>query len=137
VTKATSSQLIHKAASHDKPTEEESGLPDLSLDLNEHKLQCEVDALRQQITEASDTHQLRIAYANKIFWLVCIWLACVIGSILLAGFQTSGFVLTEKVLITFIASTTLNVLGLFAIVAKWMFPQNGKQPAQTGKSAKN
>lgn len=135
--KSKSSQIIAKAATHDKPTEEETGLPDLEMDLTEHRLQCEVDALRQQVIEAADTHNLRIDYANKIFWLVCIWLACVIGSILLSGFQTIGFLLSEKVLITFIATTTLNVLGLFAIVAKWMFPQNGKQQNQTGKAAKN
>jgi len=28
----------------------------------------------------------------------------------------------DKVLIAFITSTTINVVGLFVVVAKWMFP---------------
>ena len=132
--KASTSQLVAQAASHNKPVREEAGLPDLEIDLVEHKLQYEVDSLRQQLQESVDTHNLRIGYANKIFWLVCIWLACVIVGVLLAGFHAFGFSLSDKVLMTFIASTTINVLGLFAIVAKWMFQQNGKTSNQYKKS---
>ena len=119
--KPSPSELLRKAASRDRPAEEESPLPDLERDLGEHQLQYEVDALRQQLQEAQETHRLRIGYANKIFALVCVWLGCVIGAVLLAGFQTFGFALSDKVLMTFIASTTVPVLGLFVIVAKWMF----------------
>jgi hypothetical protein len=65
---------------------------------------------------------LHIRYANKIFWLVC-----VILGVLLAGFRIGGFFLSDKVLMTFIASTTLNVLGIFVIVAKWLFLHNNHQ----------
>lgn len=125
--KATkASLLVSQAAAHDKPTEEETKLPDLETDLGEQKLQYEVDSLWQQLQEAKDTHNLRIDYADKIFWLVCIWLLCVIGAAALTGFKVCGFFLSDKVLITFITSTTLSVVGLFVIVAKWMFPQNEK-----------
>lgn len=133
VPKASTSQLVAQAASNEKPVQEDTGLPDLETDLGEHKLQYEVDSLRQQLQESVDTHELRIGYANKIFWLVCIWLACVIAGVLLAGFHAFGFSLSDKVLITFIASTTINVLGLFVIVTKWMFQQNGKSSGQNKK----
>jgi len=129
----STSQIVAQAASHDKPVSEETSLPDLEIDLGEHKLQYEVDSLRQQLQESVDTHKLRIGYANKIFWLVCIWLAFVVAGVFLEGFPLSGFSLSDKVLIAFITSTTISVLGLFAIVAKWMFQQNGKTPEQNKK----
>jgi len=130
--KPSPSQLVHKASSHDKPCQEEDTQPDLGLDLAEHKLQFEVqklqhevDSLKQRLQESIDTHKLRLNYANKVFLLVLFWLLCVITSVFLAGIKPLGFVLSDNVLIAFITSTTLNVVGLFAIVAKWMFPQNG------------
>ncbi|SEA74236.1 hypothetical protein [Nitrosospira multiformis] len=121
------SEIVAQAASNDKPLQEETKLPDLELDLSEHKLQYDVDVLRQQLQENVDTHKLRKDYSHKIFILVCIWLGCVILGVLLSGFCLWGFYLSDKVLITFIASTTFNVVGLFAIVAKWMFNQNNKK----------
>lgn len=126
----SASKLVAQAASHDKPTQEEPPLPeiDTEIDLSEHKLQYDVDILRQQLNESIDTHKLRIGYANKIFVLVCLWLLCVVVGVLLSGFnEKTGFILSDQVLIAFIATTTLNVLGLFAIVAKWMFQQNNNQ----------
>ena len=122
----STSELIKRAISHDFPANIETDLPDFEIDLEEHRLQYEIDSLRQQLRESVDTHELRIGYANKIFILVCIWLGCVLLGVLLTGFNLGGFVLSDKVLITFITSTTINVVGLFAIVAKWMFLQNGK-----------
>lgn len=109
-TKPLASVLVTKAASHDIPSKEEITLPDISQDLKEHQLQYEVDSLSQRNKEAADTHQLRIHYANKVFYLVCVWLSCVIVVVLLSAFGPYGFHLSDKVLITFIVSTTVNVL---------------------------
>ena len=122
-------EIINKAVSQEAIPEDNIGIidPDLEVGLEDHKLQYEIDALRQELKESADNHQLRIDYANKIFILVCVWLGCVIAAVLLAGFKSyDNFTLSDKVLITFITSTTINVLGLFAIVAKWLFQQNNK-----------
>lgn len=117
--------LVLEAAANDKPlSEEPSPLPDLGIDLEEHKLFYQVQALEQELLESKDTHNLRLDYSNKIFWLVCSWLICVAVSIFLSGFKIGNFSLSDKVLITFITSTTINVVGLFIVVAKWMFPSN-------------
>lgn len=126
ITAINPSKLIKNAASHDKPIEEDNNPPDLEVSLVDYQQQYQINALEQQLQENKDNHNLRTKYANKIFWLVCIWLGCVIIAVLLVGFELYGFKLSDKVLMTFIATTTLNVLGLFAIVAKWMFQQNNK-----------
>lgn len=127
--KDTTSQLIAKAASHDKPAKENdylSNLEESNLSANQRQLQ--INILQQQLDEDKDNHRLRTKYANKIYFLVFIWFICVIAGVSLSGFSSyTGFVLSDKVLIVFIATTTLNVLGLFAIVAKWMFQQNNNQ----------
>lgn len=128
--KASPHDLTLKAASREKsevavtPLEFE---PDLSLDLAEHKLSVELEALRQQLDEARDTHQLRLGYASRIFWLVVAWLACVAVAVFMSGFALWSFKLSDKVLITFITSTTINVVGLFVVVAKWMFPNGNSK----------
>ena len=94
--------------------------PDLSLSLDKHKS----DLLKQELKEAQDTHKLRLGYTGKIFWLVVAWLVCVLAAVLMSGFSVGGFSLSDKVIITFITSTTINVVGLFLVVAKWMFPSS-------------
>ncbi|MFL0803392.1 MAG: hypothetical protein K6L81_06715 [Agarilytica sp.] len=122
--------VIQKAASKEaasvsaSPKELE---PDLSIDLEEHQLFYQVESLKQELKEAQDTHTLRLGYAGRIFWLVCAWLVCVAIAVFMSGFNVSGFSLSDKVLITFITSTTVNVVGLFVVVAKWMFPNGNNK----------
>ena len=97
-------------------------LPDLELSLEDHKLQYEIDSLKQELREARDTHEARIMYIGRTFWLVVAWLACVVASVTFAGFRFCEFSLSDNVLIAFITSTTVNVLGLFVLVAKWLYP---------------
>lgn len=126
--KPTESQIL-RAAANDKATGESTDAPDLSEDLEEHKLRYEVETLKQQVVEARDTHNLRVGYSKKLFWLVCTWLACVAVAVGLSGFGAWGFKLSDAVLIAFITTTTVNVVGLFIVVAKWLFPaKNGQQP---------
>ncbi|MFZ6843565.1 hypothetical protein [Undibacterium sp. RuTC16W] len=97
--------------------------PSKSLEDFEANLRaCELRQV-EQIIEARKT------YADKVFSLVRIWLI-VVGSILIGqGFNRYvGFELSDKVLITLIGGTTLNVIGIFTIVANFLFPKNGHSP---------
>ncbi len=127
-TKLSPEELILKAASKEK-ADVSSSLqepePDLSLDLAEHQLFYQVAVLKQELKESQDTHELRLGYAGRIFWLVCAWLFCVVIAVFMSGYSSNEFNLSDKVLITFITSTTITVVGLFVVVAKWMFPNNG------------
>ncbi|MCP4263971.1 MAG: hypothetical protein GY777_00070 [Candidatus Brocadiaceae bacterium] len=114
---------ISEAAYKDRPLSEDSIVPNLRADLEE----SEVKFLKHKLLEAQDTHKLRLNYASRIFLIVCIWLGCVIVGVFLTGFKILGFSLSDKVLIAFITSTTISVLGLFIVVAKWLFPINNKK----------
>lgn len=69
-----------------------------------------------------DTNE-RKAYAKRIFYLVCVWLIAVLLILVAVGFSWHSFVLSDKVLLALIGGTSVNVLGLFAIVANYLFPK--------------
>jgi len=58
---------------------------------------------------------------NKTYWLVVFWILGILALLAAQGFGVFEFNLSDKVLITLIGGTTLNVLGIFVIVAKYFF----------------
>lgn len=103
-------------------------LPDLGIDLEEHRLAFQLDCLEQELSAIKDTHNLRLSYTGRIFWLVVAWLSCVVACVVLSGFKFYGFGLSDSVLVAFITSTTVTVVGLFVLVAKWMYPSGRETP---------
>lgn len=78
------------------------------------------------LLDFSRKSEMRVAYANNIFTLVCIYL-CVVGVILWkSAVFLNGFQLSDNVLIALLTTTTANVLGLFAFVVKYLFPNDSK-----------
>jgi hypothetical protein len=80
---------------------------------------------RQQLNEQDieDRKQLRAqrkSYADKLFRLIAFWLFGLFLLLAMAGWEVVRF--SDSVLITYLTTTTVTVLGLFAIVAKWLFP---------------
>ncbi len=73
----------------------------------------------------------RRSYAAKIFWLVVGWLGIVFALLVACGIKrpatTIGFELSDKVLLAIIAGTTVDVIGLFAIVANYLFYKPSKR----------
>lgn len=85
----------------------------------------------------------RKRYTTWLFWLMVGWMVVVLGIILLAGLkypelrkdETGAFVplhwydwlvafdLPEGVLLALIGGTTANVIGLFLVVARYLFPR--------------
>ena len=63
----------------------------------------------------------RAEYAPKIFILVVVWVVLIFGLLIFQGFSVFGFHLSDSVLIAAISGTTLNILGLFVIVANYIF----------------
>ena len=79
----------------------------------------ELAGLEQDIRE-------RKAYAGKIYWLVVCWLGVVLSIVGASGVQVYGFCaahVSGTVLVALIGGTTVNVLGLFVIVANDLFPK--------------
>jgi uncharacterized membrane protein len=82
----------------------------------EHELKkLEVQSKAQDIA-------MRKEYADKTFALVCIYMVCVFLLIILAC-SPALFNMNDSVLITLLGTTTINVIGLFAIVMNYLFPK--------------
>jgi hypothetical protein len=70
---------------------------------------------------------LRKDFAWDIFYLIVVWLCAIFGILLLQGFQVGicghAFKLDDSVVLALIGGTTINVLGIFIIVVRYLFPQ--------------
>lgn len=77
--------------------------------------------LRQEVSHTKHLHYVRLFLLASLFVLVLAWLGSVALLLLLQGVKVGGFWLSDKVIITYITSTTVSVLGLFHIAAKWLF----------------
>ncbi len=120
---------------------------DLSADLETHELNLLKERLSQEQTrgaalkrkheEAIDLHELRNKYLKKIYnlmvgWLVFVALILLVDAIALKksdhwwnlSWIVREFDISDSVMISLLSSTTAAVIGVFVIVAKWLFPKN-------------
>lgn len=81
--------------------------------------------LAREIAQIDTIVSERKIYANKIFCLVVYWLVGIAFFLVLQGFHVMGFNLADKTMLALIGGTTLNVVGIFAVVANFLFPKNG------------
>lgn len=77
------------------------------------------------IKDTQQDRNQRKDYATKIFWLVCAWLAAILGLVFCTGLKRLD--LSDSVLITLISSVSVNIIGLMAIVANYLFPKTGRK----------
>lgn len=74
---------------------------------------------------------LRKQFAWYIFYLIVAWLAAAFLVLAFQGFSISicghFFKLSDSVLLALIGGTTVNVLGIFVIVVRYLFPQGSAQ----------
>ncbi len=113
--------------------------------LSSEKDRLELDRYRAELKRDSDEHAWRNALLDRLFKLVKYWLIAVVAVVVLSGIGSSvsdkseipedwreflnrfssglliHFKLSDTVLITFISSTTVSVIGLFLVAAKWLF----------------
>lgn len=78
----------------------------------------------EDIEDQKQAREQRKEYAKSVYKLIVWWLVGIGLLLLLAGFgRTFGFFhLPDAVLLAIIGGTTVNVLGLFAIVMRHLFP---------------
>jgi hypothetical protein len=93
----------------------------------EEERDIDLQAALQQLTDAETNRLERIKYAERIFWLMSSWLIGMGVILLLSGFgkDYGFFSLNKAVLITLVSGTSLNIIGIFAIVVNYLF-KNGK-----------
>jgi hypothetical protein len=91
--------------------------------LDNARLRADVERLLQQNEDLVQDRNQRKKYATRLFRLIVGWLIVSVAIVLLHGFPSIPFKLSGTVLVTLIGSTTASVLGLFAIVANYLFPK--------------
>ena len=102
------------------PLKEEA---DLALQGKKEK----ADVIRQGLENLDYAKDIeaRDKYARRLFLLVVGWILAVFAIVLLQGFlghvDKQIFYLSDGVVIAFISGTTANVLGLLAIVVRYLF----------------
>lgn len=105
-----------RAATHEAPNLRETVFYEVAGDIEYLLKQAELkdrELIRKQRKE----------YAEKIFMLVSAWLAALF---VLVGFVGNGKLeVSDNVLLGLITGTSINVIGLMAIVATHIFPKNG------------
>jgi hypothetical protein len=92
----------------------------------------EENYLRKNQTEGLELEKLkslkqdrkeRKIYADKTFKLISVWMIFIACAFTCIGFKWLQF--SDSVVITLLTTTTVEVIGLFAIVATYLFPNNG------------
>lgn len=77
--------------------------------------------LRQQITHTDQLHYVRLAMLAFLLLLVILWLASIPTLLFVLGTKWRDFGLSDTVIITYMGSTTISVLGLMRIATRWLF----------------
>jgi hypothetical protein len=122
--------LERPKAIHDEPRKDvkSNAAEQEQEDLEKQRKQLENVSLEQDIKE-------RKAYALKVYRLICVWLGVIAFPLFLQGCSETSievlglslqwrFSLSDQVLITLISGTTINILGIFIIVVKYLFHSN-------------
>lgn len=92
------------------------------LQIENQGLELQNQRLKDESGRLRELHDTRKQYVGRLFWLIASWLAVVVALVALSATLKDFFTLADSVLIAFITSTTVSVIALFVIVAKWLFP---------------
>jgi len=87
--------------------------------------------LKQEIQRTGQLHYARLLLLIALFVLVILWLGSIGGLVVLLGFHVWGFTLSDAVVIAYMTTTTISVLGLFKIAAGWLFSETFANLAQS------
>lgn len=101
-----------------------SSLPPLASPKPDSTTKKEERQLAQWEKDQESRRVQREKVGPQIVWLTAVWLAVVLIIIIMSGFGNvfSFFQLSDAVLLGLLGSTTANVIGLFVILAKNLFP---------------
>jgi len=105
-----------------KSFEEEDSFLDAKKAEGIRKLKIQNDILEAELTKINNDNEARVGFSKKIYWIVIIWLSAVIFLLILSGFKIVD--LSDKVLITLLTTSSVNVIGLLVIIANYLFNKN-------------
>ena len=102
--------------------EDGSILDGIFRDISLSKDFLEEELKKLEIKSKEQDIDMRREYADKTYLFVCVYMCFVFFLIFLAC-SPSTFQMSDGVLITLLGTTTINVIGLFAIVMSYLFPK--------------
>lgn len=92
------------------------------------------------IKDYEDWLNIRKNCAKYVMWFVSIWVTVVLWILFITGFLSIFKInfLSDTIIVTLLTTTTIEVLGLFAIVLWNVFPNSDKNKTQNhhGKNSK-
>lgn len=113
-------QLENLAASEKDDAEPDA--VELALEGEDDLLQTGLAWLKEEIRQTKHLHIARLVLLGGLSVLTLLWVTSIIVFLWLTGMKSiTSFNLSDKVLMTYITSTTVSVLGLFGIAARWLF----------------
>ncbi len=83
---------------------------------------------RKEMLENNNLDQdikLKNFLARAVTWMVVGWLVAVFVILIIQACYHHGF--SDSVLITLLSTTTLNILSMLYIIARYLFPNTGRQ----------
>lgn len=87
-------------------------------------LRIQVKLQQEELDGKKQDREDRKTFAKYLFWLLVGYLIIVFTILILASSDCVGMTVSDSVLITMLATTTANIIGLFAIVARYLFRHN-------------
>lgn len=84
----------------------------------------ENEHLRSSLLDRKQDRKERLKYAKRIFILLVAWISALGVIIAFQGFGFRGFRLSDAVVLALVGSTTISVIGIFLIVANYLFPRS-------------
>lgn len=111
-------QSIHEPAVSRVTGEGESAF---KSDVEAYKETLAVGRLEEDLESARQDRCERKTYAGKIYKLLLWWVVGVFVLLLLNGFGLQK--LSDGVLIAVVSGTTASVIGIFLVVANYLFPK--------------
>ena len=106
----------------------------------DEKQQLEIDglktnhlALKASLGRVQHVHIARLVGLGLLFLLVVFWLIIILGFVFFSGMTFedgtfTGLKLSDGVILALIGSTTINVVGLFVIAARWLYGNHSSTP---------
>ena len=79
---------------------------------------------QEQLDSQKQDREERKKYADAIFQMLSVYLIIILIIILSCGYELNYFYLSDNVIIALLTTMSANIIGLFAIVANYLFKKN-------------
>jgi hypothetical protein len=89
--------------------------------IKEEQRHIKLEYKRELIGKLTQENYLRKLYTERIFLFTCLWVLIVMTIVFFNGLNCFNFILSDKIIITLITSTTLNIFGFFTLVVRYLF----------------